>query len=334
MEDFQLRDVPAGLEVLGSLDANLKGSDQNGGLLSGTIWARRVLYRAEINLSDLILSNGLGAVSGFTATDPSDPLTRIDMDLTVNLGEPWELDTNLLKLQGRFQGPFWIRGNLAQPGLQGRMELIPGGRVINVFPAGDIVLERGTVDFVDPATFNPTIDVLGQIDIPPYLVTVTVNGTLERLDAHPYSTPSLRQDEIFAILINPSAVTTVGGPPGSSQAATGTGLASAGSGLLTSLALANFQEQLRRNLYLDRVNVAVSTETGTPETTLTVGKTVDVFGYHAPLVFTRDKQGEVTTISGQVEWRFGDFVLRLGASQSTADSMAPSGEIRHTWSPR
>ncbi len=335
VENFQMRDIPTGFEVLGSLDANLKGSDQNGGLLSGSIWAQRTLYRAEINLSDLILANGLGAVTGLTTTDPSDPLNRIDLDLDVNLGEPWELDTNLLKLQGRFRGPFRIRGNLAQPGLQGRMELLPGGRVVNVFPAGDIILERGTVDFQDPTAFNPSIDVQGQIDIPPYLVTLTINGTLDHLEAHPYSTPSLRQDEIFAILINPSAVTTVGGPPGtSSQTAMNSGLASTGSGLLTSLALANFQEQLRRNLNLDRVNVAVRTETGTPEATLTVGKTVNVFGYHTPLVFTRDKQGEVTTISGQVEWRFGNFVFRLGASQSTADSMAPSGEIRHTWSPR
>jgi hypothetical protein len=42
----------------------------------------------------------------------------------------------------------------------------------------------------------------------------------------------------------------------------------------------------------------------------------------------------VTTISGQVEWRFGDFVFRMGASQSTANSLSPSGEIRHSWSPK
>ena len=80
--------------------------------------------------------------------------------------------------------------------------------------------------------------------------------------------------------------------------------------------------------------VALRTGTGSPETSITVGKSLNLFGYRTPLVFTHDKNGEVTTISGQVEWRFGNFVLRLGASQSTADSLAPSGEIRHTWSPR
>jgi autotransporter translocation and assembly factor TamB len=335
LEDFQLRDIPDGFELLASLDANLKGSDQNGGLLSGNIWAKRTLYHTEINLTDLILANALGTGNLLSTLDPSDPLTRIDLNLEVHLAEPWELDTNLLKLQGRPRGPFWIRGNLVKPGLKGRMELMPGGRLTNLFPAGDIVIERGTVDFPDPAVFNPILDIGGEIDIPPYLVTLNISGPVDALQAKPFSTPSLRQDEIFAILIDPAAVTLVGGAPSSStQTAMNTGLAGTSSGLLTSLALANFQEQLRRSLNLDRVSVALRAGIGTPETTITLGKTVDLFGYHAPLVFTHDKNGEVTTISGQVEWRFGNFVFRMGASQSTANSLSPSGEIRHSWSPR
>jgi hypothetical protein len=335
LEDFQLRDLPDGFELQGSLDANLKGSDQDGGVLSGSIWAKRTLYHTEFNLGDLILANALGSGNTLSTLDPSDPLTRIDLNLELHLAEPWELDTNLLKLQGRPKGPFWIRGNLVKPGLKGRMELLPGGRLTNLFPAGDIVLERGTVEFLDPAVFNPILDISGEIDIPPYLVTLNISGPLDALQAKPYSTPSLRQDEIFAILINPSAVTQVGGAPGSStQAVMNTGLAGTSTGLLTSLALADFQEQLRKALSLDRVSVAFLAGVGTPETTITLGKTVDLFGYHAPLVFTHDKEGEVTTISGQVEWRFGDFVLRLGATQSTANSLSPSGEIRHSWSPK
>ena len=193
LEDFQLRDLPDGFELQGSLDASLKGSDEDGGLLSGSIWAKRTLYRTEINLTDLILANALGAAARLSALDPSDPLARIDLDLELHLAEPWELDTNLLKLQGRPRGPFWIRGNLAQPGLKGRMELLPGGRLTNLFPAGDIVLERGTVDFADPTFFNPNLDVQGQIDMPPYLVTLNISGTLDALQAkpvlHPFPAP-------------------------------------------------------------------------------------------------------------------------------------------------
>jgi hypothetical protein len=335
LEDFQLRDLPDGFELQGSLDASLKGSDEEGGLLSGSVWATRTLYRTDINLSDLILANALAGTRAFNTLDPSDPMARIDLDLEVHLAEPWELDTNIVKMQGRPKGPFWIRGNLVQPGLKGKMELLPGGRLTNLFPAGDIVLERGTVEFNDPTFFNPNLDIQGQIDVPPYLVTLNISGTLDALQARPFSTPSLRQDEIFAILVDPSAVSTVGGAPGSStQATMNTGLASTGTGLLTSLALANFQEQLRKTLNLDRVSVALRTGVGAPETSITLGTSFNLLGYRTPLVFTHDKAGDVTTLSSQVEWRFGDFVLRLGASQSTSDTLAPSGEIRHTWSPR
>jgi hypothetical protein len=51
------------------------------------------------------------------------------------------------------------------------------------------------------------------------------------------------------------------------------------------------------------------------------------------LVLSHQKSGDTTTTSGQVEWRFGNFVLLLGVSQSGQNGAAPSGEIRHTWSP-
>ena len=122
---------------------------------------------------------------------------------------------------------------------------------------------------------------------------------------------------------------------GSTRTAISSGLASTGSGLLTTLALANFQESLRRTLRLDRVSVVWRTGSGgsSPETSITVGKNIDLFGHPTPLILTHQRSGTTTTTSGQVEWRFGNFVLELGVSQSGANGVAPSGEIRHTWSP-
>jgi len=334
LEDFQFRDLPEGFELLGSLDATLQGSERDGGLLKGTLQAKRVEYHADINLSDLMLANAAGATPSLAALDPSDPLARIDLDLDCHLAEPAEVDTNILKVRGRPDGPFRIMGTLAQPGLKGKVDLLPGGRFTSLLPT-DVVLERGIFEFKDPSQFNPNVDLQGRVDVPPYVVMLGLSGTLDHLQATSTSTPSLRQDEIVAILIDPDAAQTVGTASAlSSQGVLNTGLASGGTGLISSLALANFQEGLRKTLNLDRVNVALRTGTGSPETSITVGKSLNLFGYRTPLVFTHDKNGEVTTISGQMEWRFGNFVFSLGASQSTADSLAPSGEIRHSWSPR
>jgi len=336
LEDFRFRDLPEGFELDGTLTAALRGTQEKGGLLSGTLLARRMLYQADLNLRDLILASVMGLPPSLMRADPNDPLTRIDLDLDLVLAQPWEFDTNLLKLQGRPVGTFKVQGTLAEPGFKGKMDILPGGRLTNLLPAGDVVLERGTLDWVNSNDWYPTVDLQGQVDVPPYLVNLAIRGNMDGLEMKQTSTPSLRQDEITAILIDPSMASEVGAmSTGSTRTAISSGLASTGSGLLTTLALANFQESLRRTLRLDRVSVVWRTGSGgsSPETSITVGKNIDLFGHPTPLILTHQRSGTTTTTSGQVEWRFGNFVLELGVSQSGANGVAPSGEIRHTWSP-
>jgi hypothetical protein len=336
LKNFQMRDIPVGFELYGDLDAVLQGTKEEGGILSGTLQGRRMLYQAEINLRDLILASATGGVPVLAASDPNDPLTRIDLDLDLVLHQPWEFDTNLLKVQGRPQGAFKIQGTLAEPGLKGKMNIVPGGRLTNLLPAGDVVLEYGTIEWTSPQVLYPNLDLQGRVDIPPYVVNLSIRGSMDGLEMKQTSTPALRQDEITAILIDPSLASEIGSFSGpGSQTSMNYGFANTGSGLVTTLALASFQESVRRTFGLDRVSVAWRTGsgTGTSETSVTVGKSANVFGYTIPLVLTHQQTGETTSTSGQVEWRFGNLVLLLGVSQSGANEAAPSGEIRHSWSP-
>jgi hypothetical protein len=343
LEDFQFRDLPEGFEIQGGFSGSLRGNDRDGGLLRGSIRAKSMLYQAEINLRDLVMAGGLGgAGSAFTSLDPSDPLTRIELDLDLQLARPWEFDTNLLKLQGKPTGAFRIKGSLARPGLKGRMEFLPGGRLTNLIPAGDIVLERGSVEFPDPARFNPIVDFHGRVDVDPYLVNLDITGTMDALQWNSNSTPVLRQDEIFAILLDPSYVSKVGTTVGTqTQTSVNTGLFNQGTSLLGSLLLASSLERLRKTLTLDRINFAF---TGGPNLSLTVEKNLQFLGRRTPLIYSYKQEGTQTTISGNVEWRFGNLVLQLGARQTqgtpqtTGDtenkSVQPSGEIRYTWTPK
>lgn len=335
LEDFLVRDVPQGFELQGSLEANLAGNDRDGGALRGNLQAERAAYRADLSLRDLILGGSLGSTPELSGLDPDDPLQRIDLDLDLVLAQPWDVTTNLLKIKGRPEGSFKVMGTLARPGLKGRMEFLPGGRITNVLPAGDLILERGSIHFIDPSVVNPVLNAEGRIDVPPYLVSLNINGTLDQLNFIPTSTPSLRQDEIVAILIDPAAAQSIGtSSAATSQASLNYGLASASSGLLATLAFANFGETLRKSLNLDRVNPVVRTgTTGTLESSLTIGKTFEFFGSRTPIIGTYSRSGNVVTLSGQVEWRFGNFVLQFGAS-SEGSGVNPKGEIRHTWSPR
>ncbi len=338
LDGFQLRDVPDGLDLQGSLQATLNGTEE-GGLLKGRLRADRLSYHAEVKLADLILRSALSDSGGLTGLDLDDPLERIQLDLDLELRTPWSFDTNLLKLEGRTEGPFQVLGTLAHPVPKGIMLFQPGGRITNIFPAGDMVVDRGSLTFSESRPMDPLINLQGNVSsIPGYAVNLDIRGTLSNLSIVPSSTPSLRQDEIVAILINPGNVAnvgTAGASSGVTQGAITSGLASAGSGLVSTLAFAPLQEQLRKSLGLDRVNVAVRTTTlGTPETEVTLGKSFSLLGQRSAFVVSHKKSGELSITSGQVEWRFGNFILQLGASQSSGTGINPSGEIRHTWSPK
>jgi autotransporter translocation and assembly factor TamB len=335
LEDFQIRDLPEGFELQGDLEANLRGDDESGGLLKGVLTAERTLYRADINLADLLLSNTLGSTPDLSALDPDDLLSRIELDLDLRLNQPWQFDTNLLKLQGNAEGPFRVRGTLARPGLKGKMVLVPGGRLTNLLPAGDIVIEQGTLDFVDPNTLDPVLNIQGRVDVPPYLVNLSLTGNLNQLSVSPTSTPSLRQEEIVSLLIDPATAQTVGSGTTTSQSSLNSGLASASYGLISTLAFARFQENLRKTLGLDRVSFAIRTgSAGTLESNLILGKTFNILDRRIPLLYGYRQAGEAVTHSGQAEWRIGNLVMQLGLSRTGTDPVNPTGEIRYTWSPR
>ncbi|WP_243301362.1 translocation/assembly module TamB domain-containing protein [Geothrix oryzisoli] len=338
LANFQLRDVPEGLDLQGTLHATLEGNEE-AGLLKGRLRADRLNYQTEVKLADLILRSALSDSGGLVGLDLDDPLDRIRLDLDLDLRSPWSFDTNLLKLEGRTEGPFQVLGTLAHPALKGTLIFQPGGRITNIFPAGDMVVTQGSLRFSESRGLDPNINLQGSVSsIPGYTVNLDIRGTLSNLTIVPSSTPSLRQDEIVAILINPGNVAnvgTAGASSGATQGAITSGIASAGSGLISTLAFAPFQEQLRRTLGLDRVNVAVrTTSLGTTETEVTMGKSVNLFGQRSAFVVSHRKSGELSITSGQMEWRFGDFILQLGASKGAGAGLNPSGEIRHSWSPK
>jgi hypothetical protein len=334
---FQLRDVPEGLDVQGSLQATLEGTE-DGGLLKGKLKADHLGYQTEVKLSDLILRSALRDSGGFSGLDLDDPLERIRLDLDLDLQTPWTFDTNLLKLDGRIEGPFQVLGTLAHPVPRGTMVFQPGGRVTNIFPAGDMVVDRGSLSFSESRPLDPIINLQGSVtSIPGYTVNLDIHGTLSNLNIVPTSTPSLRQDEIVAILINPGNAANVGTAAsysGATQGAITSGLGSAGVGLISTLAFAPVQDTLRRALGVDRVNVAVRTSSlGTTATEFTIGTSFDILGQRSAVVGTHTKSGELSIDSGQVEWRFGNLILQLGFTKGGGIGLTPSGEIRHSWSP-
>jgi len=342
LDNFYYYFVPDGLHLSGSLDAIYQSLPKGKSEIMGTLSATSVTYAKEIDFRGLILDASPKSIPGLQSVELNDPLDSINLNLDVDLSQPWVVDTNLLKFKGIAADKFKIMGTLANPGLRGRMDFMPGGRITNILPAGDVIIEKGSIDFPDPSVFNPVIDLQGQIDVSPYRVNINIQGPLDSINLVPTSTPSLRQDDVIAILLNPalapsidSAIDSLSSNRLSSQMAASSWTSAAG-GLITNLWLTPVQEQFRRALKLDRVSMAVRPGLDSESTTeydIIVGKNLAFGERSVPLMGIYRRSGDYVTLGGEAEWRMGNLVVRFGAS-ADAVGLTPSGEIRYSWSLR
>ncbi|MDR2560814.1 MAG: translocation/assembly module TamB [Holophagales bacterium] len=337
LDDFHYDFIPEGFRVGGSLDARFQ-STRGGGEIRGNLNASYIEYRAEIDLMSMILNNSIKSIHSIRSIDFKNPLDSITLNLDVDLQQPWTINTNLIKVKGNNKPSekMKIMGTLANPGILGGMELVPGGRITNILPAGDVIIEGGSIDFMDPRAFDPEINIQGQIDVTPYRVNLVFQGPIDSLNMALSSTPTLRQDEIFSLLLNPAAAQTIGRGNAYASSLSTTGLEGTTSGLLTNLALTSTLEQVRKTLRFDRVSVALRTGIGgigvIAETDVIVGKNLEIMDWPLSLVGNYRKIGETVTLGGQMEMRFGNFVIHLGASGNQSLGVSPSGEIRYSWS--
>ena len=95
--------------------------------------------------------------------------------------------------------PIWcVRGTLARPVVFGQVELDPGGRL--VYSGADYRLERAVLNFTNPFRIEPVIDLLARTRMREYDVTLSLSGTLDRLNIDLSSNPPLADLEVLALL--------------------------------------------------------------------------------------------------------------------------------------
>jgi hypothetical protein len=335
LDKFQLRSTSNCLDVQGSLATHIKGNTHSGGLLDGNISIDKAAYHTNLSLSDLVSNSMFNSTNNMSTIATYDDLAKIGMNLDVQLLTPLKVDTNFIKMQWQPKGSLSIKGNLKQPVLKGAIELLPGGLLTNFLPAGNVTLVQGNIEFTDKIPFDPYISVKGEMAISPYLLTLKISGNTSAIQMNLSSTPTLRQDQILAALLNSTTITDDNNNPGQLNQSTMSNILS--TSLMTSFALSSPQERLRQILNLDRVNLTFQTLATNPGYTITVGKDISLLGYHFPLIITQRRSDSVSKYSGKIEWRFGNLALRLGVSNSSSinkSRLVPSGDIFYSWSPK
>src|SRR5262249_37863304 len=106
-----------------------------------------------------------------------------------------QMQTTQLRLSG--DADLRLRGTAAKPALLGRAEVIEGDVYFN---GTKYHLERGEVSFIKPVSIEPVFDLQMSTRVRDYDITVSLNGSLNKLTMSYRSEPPLPEADIVALL--------------------------------------------------------------------------------------------------------------------------------------
>lgn len=224
--------------------------------LSGKLNLRRSIYQEDVNLQKLVLEELLAKER---STSPEKGM--VAFDLHIDVPGTLEIRTPMARLVA--QGELRLLGDSNQPGLLGRLDVLPGGEL--ELSGVRYEIDRAFVSFSEPTGIRPEIDLQAHGTVQEFTVNLRLSGTLDRLVPTLSSDPPLPESDILALM-------ALGVAPGSSAASAS--VSAVATSLLTEQLTGAVTERTRTLLALDqlRVDPFVTAETGTPTARVTVVK--------------------------------------------------------------
>jgi autotransporter translocation and assembly factor TamB len=248
-------------EVLPDLDARLSGTWRLIGpiddlLLSGDITVDRMALTTKEDVASILIhwleNPGRGSTSGGLNL-----ALRVDAEETIELRNPFVRLTGSASLE--------VTGTSNNPGLVGQVEMLDGGEATLLGNRYEI--ERGSLNFSNPDSVEPFIDLQAATWIQEYQITVQISGTAEHFVTTAVSTPPLSTPDIYSLL-------------GVGYTGRGYGTGAVGLGLASSILSSELTSVLSRRAQLAlpvdqvRVDPFAADSTGNPTARLSVIKQI------------------------------------------------------------
>jgi hypothetical protein len=181
---------PEGLRSL--IDAQLRlFGDAGKQWITGTVDVSQALYTKRYDVA----SELLGPRHVLPVPEAASLGEGAQLDLRVRAPGTVRIDNNLATLTA--SADLAIQGTTQAPVVTGRAQ-IDRGRLY--FQGRTYVVQRGTLDFVNPQRLDPLFDIEAETRIRSYRVTLRVSGTLERVTPTLTSDPPLSSLQILALL--------------------------------------------------------------------------------------------------------------------------------------
>ena len=181
---------PPGVSSLADATLKLQGS-QNNLQLSGDVTITRFSVSPDLDIAALAAQ--ANAVQ--TIAPPDAPSNHIRMDVHIVSSPQLNFQNAYAKLAGDVD--LRLRGTVASPSLRGRISITEGSANI----AGTRYdLQRGEISFNNPVRIEPTIDLNATARVEDYDITLSLNGTPEKLAVSYRSDPPLPEADVVALL--------------------------------------------------------------------------------------------------------------------------------------
>lgn len=167
-------------------------------LIRGDVRVLRGAYRATISLPALVAFN---ATRTAVATQPT-AVDRVRLDVAVSTEEDLVIDNNY----GRFEAGADVRlqGTVARPAVTGRVTLREGGEVFLLNT--QYRLNESTISFTNPNAIEPDMNISMVTRANGAEQTLTLNGTLDRLETNVTSSDPEASASVAGLLLGGGAL--------------------------------------------------------------------------------------------------------------------------------
>ncbi len=272
--------------------------------IGGTIDVRQALWTRRYDVASEILATRRPGL----APDAGSFEEGAQLDLRVRVPGTLRIDNNLASVTAR--ADLALSGSSRAPVVTGRAEIERGQLY---FQGRTYIVQRGTLDFVNPQRLDPLFDIEALTRIRSYSVTLRVSGTLERVTPALTSDPPLSSLQILALLAGQDESEVANLTQTQARDRQGQ-LAAAGAATLAAGRLSEqvgLEREAERLFGLNRFSIDPSLLRGagtTPTARVTVGKR---FAPNLNVLYSQDLRGQEERILA-VEYTLSDrFSLLL-----------------------
>ena len=193
-DDLSLR-YPEGFLARGDANLTLIAAAQSR-TIRGEVRLDRLFYLEDVEVGTLELLRGAFERERLQVAETDEFLATTQLNVQITGADALRVNNNVARLRGDLD--LFVRGTLANPVLFGQVELLPGGRL--VYADNEYEVDRGLLTFNNPYRIDPVIDLVATTEVRNFDITLSLSGTLERLNAQFSSEEGLADLEILALL--------------------------------------------------------------------------------------------------------------------------------------